>query len=85
MKWDCEQAGVKQRLALASPACRRPLEQGFTLLELLVVIAILALLASLLFTPVAAGLIGLTGTTSYADTNTSGAGSFFYRVGVSSP
>ena len=37
------------------------------------------------FTLLATNIIGQAGTTSYADTNVIGAGSFFYRVGVTSP
>ena len=34
------------------------------------------------FTPLATGIPGQAGTTAYADTNATGAGPFFYRVGV---
>jgi hypothetical protein len=36
------------------------------------------------FTPEATNIVGQAGTTTYADTNTAGAGRFFYRVGVKS-
>ena len=35
------------------------------------------------FTPVATGILGRPGTTTYTDTNAIGAGPWFYRVGVS--
>jgi hypothetical protein len=38
--------------------------------------------APMLFAPVATNISGQSGTTSYRDTNTSGAGPFYYRVGV---
>ncbi len=41
------------------------------------------LAASPTFTPVATGIPGQTGTTTYTDTNAIGAGPWFYRVGVS--
>jgi hypothetical protein len=40
------------------------------------------LLAPMVFTPVAVNLPGQAGTTSYTDTGVSGAGPFWYRVGV---
>jgi len=38
--------------------------------------------APMLFTPVATGVRGQAGTTTYTDTSASGPGPFFYRVGV---
>jgi hypothetical protein len=37
------------------------------------------------FTPLATGIPGLPGTTTYTDTNAIGAGPWFYRVGISAP
>jgi len=37
------------------------------------------------FTLLSANLVGQADTTTYADTNASGPGPFFYRVGVASP
>ena len=38
--------------------------------------------SSPLFIPLATGIVGQPGTTTFTDTNAAGAGPFFYRVGV---